>query len=252
MWLAVDCGNSRIKWATVQNGRPSAVQSAEITPHRESATAELAKFAELSGFAELAELRRAAENVSHARVSHVGAALSRENLCRTLRPCPKVEFVKSRTRGGGIVSRYLPPLGVDRWLALIAVRPLRRDVAMICAGTAATIDFLRRDGVFVGGAILPGVDLSIKMLAFRAGLQTTRQNAQITLPPKNTNDATTTGAISAIVGAALFLRRRILPGARFIVGGGNAESLLPWLPKTTKHLPYPTIDGLVRLHEMRR
>lgn len=241
MWLAVDCGNSRVKWATVRDETPAPVQAAKIGGSRAGLREPAA-----------AKLRAAAARASHAWISHVGAALSRRELRAVLHPCP-VRFVQSAAHGGGVINRYQPPdsLGADRWLALVAARELRRDVAMICAGTAATIDFLRRDGVFVGGAILPGAGLARDALANRTGLKTARRGmktAQITLPPRDTQAAAATGAAAAIVGAALFLRQRILPDARFVVGGGDAELLSPWLPDATP-MPYPTIRGLVRLHK---
>lgn len=237
MWLAVDCGNSRLKWAAVKNERAATVRTIKLAPRRASA---------------FTQLQNAAARASEAWVSHVGAALSREELRSILRACTKVRFIKSAAAGGDIVNRYRPPssLGVDRWLALIAAREMRRDVAVVGAGTAATIDFLRGDGVFIGGAVLPGISLAQETLAQRAGLPIPAR-AQMHLPPQNTRAALNAGAISAVAGAALFLRRRLLPGARFVVGGGDAELLLPWLPKTTALMPHPPICGLVRLHGMR-
>ena len=239
MWLAVDCGNSRVKWAAVQNGRAAAVRTAAIAPLRSSSA--------------LSELRRTAARASEAWVSHVGAGLSREELRETLCACKKIRFVRSVAAGGGVVNRYRPPssLGVDRWLALVAARALRRDVIVVGAGTAATIDALRGDGVFVGGAALPGIRLSRETLARRTGLSSFARGEKMILPPQNTRAAAAAGAVSAIVGAALFLRRRLLPGARFVIGGGDAELLLPWLPKTAAHIPHLPICGLVRLRGMR-
>lgn len=236
MWLAVDCGNSRIKWAAVQNGRAAKVRTAAVAPKRAS----------------LLQLRKAAAEASEAWVSHVGAALSRDELRGVLRECKQVRFVRSVAAGGGVVNRYRPPssLGVDRWLALVAARKLRRDVAVVGAGTAATIDFLRGDGEFLGGAVLPGIHLSRETTARRTGLPIS-ENARMILPPQNTKAALAAGAVSAVAGAALFLRRRILPGARFVVGGGDAKLLLPWLPKTAAYIPHPPICGLVRLHSLR-
>ncbi len=239
MWLAVDCGNSRIKWAAVQNGRAAAVRTATVAPRRSA----------------LAQLQNATARASEAWVSHVGLALSRDELRGVLRGCKRVRFVRSVAAGGGVVNRYRPPssLGVDRWLALVAARKMRRDVAVVGAGTAATIDFLRGDGVFIGGAVLPGIRLSRETAARRTGLpfSDSENAARMILPPQNTRAAVAAGAVSAVAGAALFLRRRMLPGARFVVGGGDADLLLPWLPKTAMHVPHPPICGLVRLHSLR-
>ena len=237
MWLAIDCGNARLKWAAVQNGLPGEVRTIPISPTRASS---------------FSSLQNAAAKASDAWISHVGSALPQKTLRGILRECKQLRFVQSAAKDGGVVNRYRPPssLGTDRWLALVAAREMNRDVAIVNAGTAATIDFLRADGVFIGGAILAGMNLSRESIARRTGLHFNSQQCEMILPPQNTNAALVAGAVSSVAGAALFLRKRILPGARFVVGGGDAELVLPWLPKNTLHLPHPPICGLARLRTM--
>jgi len=58
------------------------------------------------------------------------------------------------------------PARPDRWAALIgAWSILPRAVPRCHAGTATTVDVLRGDGRFVGGVILPGLDLMKRSLA---------------------------------------------------------------------------------------
>ena len=60
---------------------------------------------------------------------------------------------------GGLNNGYHRPeqLGVDRWLAMVAVfhRPLG-DCIIVDAGSAITVDLLSRSQGHLGGAILPG------------------------------------------------------------------------------------------------
>ncbi len=231
MWLAVDCGNSRIKWAAVQNGAAEEVQCAPVS--------------------RLGALQKAARGASFARVSHVGAGAKKRDLRAALRACGEVRFVQSEARAGGVVNSYRPPesLGADRWLALIALRPRRKDLIIITAGTAATVDALRADGVFLGGAVLPGIRLMHDSLAQRAGLPAFAPDFSrgFSAPPRDTAAAMRAGALSAIAGAARVFRRRFLPGAQFAVSGGDGEKLLPWLPQTAAHIPHLPILGLIRL-----
>ena len=236
MWLAVDCGNSRIKWALVKNGAPEAVNAVSA--------------------ARLGALRRAARRASEAWVSHVGGAVSRRDLRAALRGCPAINFVKSAARGGGVINSYRPPesLGVDRWLALVAARPLQRDLIIITAGTAATIDALRADGVFLGGAILPGMRMMHGALAAGAALSAPdapEKCGVFSAPPQTTAEAVRTGAVWAAAGTAKMFRKHCLGGARFLVSGGDAEQILPWLPKSATHVPHLPIRGLIRLREAR-
>lgn len=65
-----------------------------------------------------------------------------------------------------IVIDYATPqtLGPDRIAAACGARRLHRDTLIIDAGTCITIDFLDADGVYHGGAILPGIDMQLRAL----------------------------------------------------------------------------------------
>ena len=65
----------------------------------------------------------------------------------------------------GVTSAYQQPhrLGVDRWLALLGGYGMSNTDAMIIdAGSAITVDLLRKDGQHLGGAILPGFNTSLE------------------------------------------------------------------------------------------
>ena len=70
----------------------------------------------------------------------------------------------SPKRGNGVVSAYpeAQRLGVDRWLALLGGASVtNQDAIIVDAGSAITVDLLRKDGQHLGGAILPGFNTSI-------------------------------------------------------------------------------------------
>ncbi len=66
---------------------------------------------------------------------------------------------------GSITSGYSRPesMGIDRWLALLGSADVEvRDAIVVDAGSAITVDLLRKDGQHLGGAILPGFDTSVE------------------------------------------------------------------------------------------
>ncbi|MCP4490503.1 MAG: type III pantothenate kinase [Gammaproteobacteria bacterium] len=72
--------------------------------------------------------------------------------------------MSARQSCDGVVNGYSTPegMGVDRWLALLGAADIvERDVIIVDAGSAITVDLLRNNGQHLGGAILPGFDTSI-------------------------------------------------------------------------------------------
>lgn len=56
-------------------------------------------------------------------------------------------------------------MGVDRWLAMVAVRSLTKQAAcVIDCGSASTVDFVAVDGEHEGGYIIPGQRLMVQSL----------------------------------------------------------------------------------------
>lgn len=55
-------------------------------------------------------------------------------------------------------------IGADRLANVCAVKGYNRPVIVVDIGTAITFDILSKDGVFLGGVIMPGVNLQFKAL----------------------------------------------------------------------------------------
>ncbi len=58
-------------------------------------------------------------------------------------------------------------VGIDRLAAAVAVNRMRqpdRPAVLVDTGSAITVDFVSADGVFRGGAIMPGIDMSARAL----------------------------------------------------------------------------------------
>lgn len=246
MWLAVDCGNSRLKWAAVADRRRSNQPAESLSPTLPRIR--------ISDSARTASLQAMAAKASEAWVSLAGGDEVQQRITRALKRCPKVRIIRSPAKGGGVTNTYRPAssLGTDRFLAMVAVRQMQSDVIIISAGTAATVDALSATGVFLGGIVLPGIALMHDSLSARTNLPRTPAVKKPAFPPQNTRTAIATGAVSAITGAANILRQQLLPKATCILTGGDAKKLLPHFPSSTLHLPHLPIAGLIRLRESKQ
>jgi len=208
----VDCGNSRIKWG-VHDGNAWVGQGALA-------------HAEVDQLALLCERWPLPQRLMLANVA--GPALG-EAVARALAPWSSaLRVVKSAARGGGVNNLYRQPeqLGVDRWCALLGARSLGQTPRLVVmAGTATTIDSLDEAGNFIGGLILPGLDLMHHALANgTAGLPFA--NGQYTVAPRCTDDAIVTGAIEAQAGAIERAFARLpADSACCLLSGGNAARL---------------------------
>mgnify|MGYP000598567720 CR=1 FL=1 len=96
------------------------------------------------------QLQAAVQNANHAHLS--------------------IKQVETPAKAFGLINAYqdYKRLGVDRWLAMLAVKNFTsRGFIVIDAGTALTIDAVDRHGLHLGGWILPNVNLSAQSLIKR-------------------------------------------------------------------------------------
>lgn len=86
--------------------------------------------------------------------------------------CQKVELLTHESNWQVDYHRYeAGKLGLDRMLVCEAVYQRQTLPAIIFDfGTATTMNVLDKNGVFLGGAIFPGVDMGLKMLAEKTAL----------------------------------------------------------------------------------
>ena len=162
------------------------------------------------------------------------------------------EFAEATPELAGVICGYEEParLGVDRWLALVAAwNAVRRAVAVVDLGTAATLDFVAADGRHQGGYIVPGLGLMAAALARdTAGVRVAGDLAPDLAPGRNTAQAVRRGStamlldfIEASVGR--FASVAGGPPAVFLTGG-DAELLAGRLPFALRLEPDLVLDGL--------
>jgi type III pantothenate kinase len=149
-----------------------------------------------------------------------------------------VQIVGNQDVGIPIRVDYPERVGIDRLLAARAALELVRDrgdgdgpLIVVQAGTALTVDWVDEAGRFCGGAILPGVGLSLQYLAAGTDQLPWLPSHSIvdfpTLPGRNTEQAIAAGVHAAVVGGAKFLIDRYRNGRPIpvVVSGGDGKLL---------------------------
>lgn len=234
MLIAIDAGNTRIKWG-IHDETAWIAQGA--FPTSEAAT--------LNDIAATwpADAAVIASNVAGQAVEQaITAALSK----RFAAP----RWLRSSAEACGVRNGYEQPtrLGADRWAALIGARSRVSGTSLVvCAGTATTVDWLDASGDFRGGLILPGVDLMRASLA-RNTAQLPLADGKFRKEPRNTMDAIASGCLHAQIGAIerMFGALAAEPPAICLLTGGAAEQLAPHLNIPFELVENLILDGLIR------
>jgi type III pantothenate kinase len=233
--LAIDCGNTRLKWG-VHDGTRWLAQG-------------LLDYAELGG---LAELLRAQPRAARAVVCNVAGAEVGDAVMAGLTSLGvPVVLAKSQSVQHGVRNLYDAPeqLGADRWAALIGARALHGAACLVvCAGTATTVDVLDVEGNFQGGLILPGVALMCRALAAGTA-QLPLAEGRFAGLPRNTMDAIVSGCLHAQAGAVerMFEQVAAYPGAVCLVSGGAAAQFFELLRVPKQRVDNLVLEGLVRM-----
>lgn len=271
--LAIDIGNTRLKWA-LHDGANWVAQGTRTTRDTIAPSMLVEDWVQLQPHLapnispRLPNLRAIISNVADKAITQVVISALRAIGCH------ESQLVTSQATQCGVRNGYANPsqLGTDRWLALIAAYADMKRTAnnsgsaaypqlVVMAGTALTIDALSAKGDFLGGVIVPGATL------MRAALNHgTARLPAITgdheIFPTSTENAIATGAIEACLGAMQrmhqTLAQRAGPNASTsdsadvvcVASGGGMTYLAAYLST----LPFPVLirdnlvlDGLIRM-----
>lgn len=239
-FLAVDVGNTRLKWAQYASCHPGAAMLSHgavfletIDDLADSDWKNLAPPSQMLGCVVAGEAvrRRVEEQMELWDV--------------------EPHWVVSSQSEAGLVNGYDHPnrLGADRWVSLIGARARLlasgppRPALVVMIGTAATVDAIDAEGRFLGGLILPGFGLMLKALEMgTAGLKF--PTGDVVDFPTNTSDALMSGGANAIAGAVERQYRKLLKRTgrepALFMTGGAAVKLAP-----ITDLPFETVDTLI-------
>ncbi len=243
MNLLIDSGNTRLKWGILQDDGiiiSHALLNQQITRHK---------------LIEAWAMQTPPERLAIASVSSTPLLELVLAVAIDLWPDIQIIHVKSEAHAFGVHNVYQQPekLGVDRWLALVAVRnhyPL--PACIVDCGTAITVDVIDAEGKHQGGLISPGLTLMRKSLAQgTAGLQFHETNHEAGLA-NFTEAAIYSGTLSAAVGLIEHVLGKQSSAVQLVLTGGDANIIAAQLGKKPIVAPDLVLRGIAVVLEGQR
>ena len=250
-FLAIDVGNTRLKWALHEAPGPGAAllaQGAEFLDHIE-------RLAE-GAWASLPPPERMLGCVV------AGDAVKRrvEEQLELWDIAP--QWVVASAQEAGLVNGYDHPtrLGCDRWVAMIGARQRMlaqgpaRPLVVVMVGTAVTVEAIDAQGRFLGGLILPGHGIMLRALeSGTAGLHV--PTGEVCMFPTNTSDALTSGGTYAIAGAVERMVQHVIAHCgsepACMMTGGAGWKMAPSMTRPFELVDNLIFDGLLRMAQAR-
>lgn len=249
--LALDIGNTRLKWAQYASPHPGAVL--------------LAQGAEF-----LENIDKLAEGVwaTLPQPAYIlGSVVAGDAIKRRIEEQLEIwdvtpQWVVASDAEAGLTNGYDHPsrLGADRWVAMIGAyhRMLAqgepRPMVVVMVGTAVTVEAISPDGRFLGGFILPGHGIMLRALeSGTAGLHV--PTGDVRPFPTNTSDALTSGGTFAIAGAVECMVQHVRQhcGAEpmCVMTGGAGWKMAPSMTRAFELVDNLIFDGLLVIAERR-
>lgn len=252
MKLIVDIGNTRIKWAVLDDERAGPSASAV---HRGSG-ADAIRAIVASWPAGIREVL--ASNVAGPGIrEQIETALEQRF---GLRP----RFALTRAHQLGVSCGYenVSRLGVDRWVGIVEAwnraqaQARGSAVAVLDAGTTVTFDAVDAGGQHLGGLIFVGAELSARVLELNTSdIGSTPASTSIgrglELLGRSTaaavSNAARLGPAAAADRAVRVVEQALGQRLRVYVTGGDGEILAGWLESTTEIRADLVLEGLARI-----
>ncbi len=223
MILLIDFGNTRTKYKLLSKNKDNSLMKTTAIENKLFNTAYLDK---------ITRIDNTITQVVAASVANDKLIEQLSTYCRAY----DINFtrVMSEASTPSVTSGYETPsqLGVDRWLAIIAGQKLfpHKNILIIDAGTATTIDLIDSSGQHRGGWIFAGVSLLLSSLLgnteqVKADI---KKEASLTFG-LNTTDNVNNAAWSATVGLitqSIYQAEKDLGRIdKVIITGGNGKAL---------------------------
>lgn len=237
MILAIDAGNSRVKWGWHDGQAWSGL-----------ATVSLIEFAAANHHVNpFAATHEGPDQIVISNVAGEGAHQLIVNWTSIFDAEPL--WLKGEVERCGVKSLYDNPgqLGPDRWAALVAAHAIVPGACLVVnAGTATTVDALSAGGEFLGGLILPGVELMRFVLHEHTG-RLPIQAGRYVDTPRNTADAIESGCRHAQAGAVERMHRALGGASTCLVSGGAGRALMEQLGVPCRYVENLVLEGLARI-----
>lgn len=249
--LALDIGNTRLKWAHYASATPGAqilAQGAEFLENidklSDGAWRDLPVPGHVLGCVVAGDTirRRVQEQMEHWDVMP--------------------QWVVASESEAGLRNGYDHParLGADRWVAMVGAyhrmlsQGAARPMVVVMVGTAVTVEAVDTGGKFLGGLILPGHGIMLRALeSGTAGLHV--PTGEVRLFPTNTSDALTSGGTYAIAGAVERMVQHVQThcGAEpyCVMTGGAGWKMAPSMTRPFELVDNLIFDGLLQMASLR-
>ncbi len=169
---------------------------------------------------------------------------------------PKVIVEPGIKTGVPILTDNPKEVGADRIVNTLAAFTLYGGPAIVVDfGTSTNLDVVSAKGEFLGGALAPGVEISVEALAQRAAQL---RKVELVRPAhvigKNTVEALQSGTVFGFAGQVDGLVERIIDElgveVKFVIAtGGLAPVVISESRTITDHDPFLTLHGLRLIYE---
>ena len=250
-FLAIDVGNTRLKWALYDGAHPDATLMAHGAEFLEN----IDRLSE-GAWAELPAPDRM-----------LGCIVAGDAVRRRVQEQMELwdvvpQWVVAEQAEAGLINGYDHPtrLGADRWVAMVGARQrmlaqgAARPLVVVMVGTAVTVEAIDQHGKFLGGFILPGHGIMLRALeSGTAGLHV--PTGEVRMFPTNTSDALTSGGTFAIAGACERMVQRLRSHTGMepmcVMTGGAGWKMAPSMALEFELVDNLIFDGLLTLAQLR-
>ena len=250
-FLALDVGNTRLKWAQYDSPTSGARLLAQGAVFLEN----IDKLAE-------GDWNRIAAPGKILGCIVAGDAIKRRVVEQLELWDIQPHWVISSPQEAGVTNGYDHParLGADRWVAMIGARHrlisrgVHKPCVVVMVGTAVTVEAIDAHGRFLGGIILPGHGIMLRALeSGTAGLHV--PTGEVCDFPTNTSDALTSGGTFAIAGAVQRMvdnvTRHCGQAPECIMTGGAGWKMAPSMSVNVELVESLIFDGLLEIAQRR-
>jgi type III pantothenate kinase len=245
--IAVDIGNSRIKLGLFREREAAGLPDPETTLHLDGRRPEYDRLC--SWLAEAGNIEQFAW--------HIGSVnrATTSQLIDWLHDHRGEDEIILLTSGDLPLTVRVPQpdkVGVDRLIDAVAANRLRtpgRKAVVVDSGSAITVDLVDADGVFCGGAILPGVAMSARAMHEFTDLLPLIDTAELTEQPAalgtDTAAAMRAGLFWGAVGAVRQLVEQLAgDDAEVFLTGGAGPAVAELLSANARFVPHLTLAGI--------
>lgn len=243
MNLLIDVGNTRLKWAWLQEARLGEQQA---VVHRDIEPEVWSK--------DVFETARRPQRVLAANVAGEAMAWNLHRFSQAafgLEP----EFITPTRSFHELTNGYLNPalLGADRWLAVIGAWNLAHSaLCVIDAGTAVKVDSVDAHGQHLGGLIIPGINLMRESLLNKtsgiAPAIIASSNSTAGILANNTITAVTRGAVVAAAAmadrAAQLVEQSTGQHPQLFITGGDSALIVESMQARGTVVPDLVLQGI--------